>query len=270
MQLFESGPCTLLDGAACLVLSSRQLTSVCCLWLGQSSSLSTTRIFQKCIETVHSGKCDFIVSKTLDMVIKGLNMCCSFFWQQWFFFYCTFEAEQNEVSTGFSEWFGFDFHLEDYCFFTDNKKKTHKNNCFSGFLTITCASPRPTSLGACLKYTPQENSLFRQKGVLRSLFVLACKTIYLIKSSLIAGLRQSKFALLSAPAACHAPKSSLLAKQREPEDPDPARCWCSQIDEAPSRAAPWDGTARCRGKDGTSTFDSNIKLRNHVFRFAGN
>lgn len=52
------------------------------LRLGQSSSfkwsLSTTRIFWKCIETVHPGKCDFTGSKTLDMVIKRLNMWCLF------------------------------------------------------------------------------------------------------------------------------------------------------------------------------------------------
>lgn len=75
-----------LVGWSCAVL--RGNTSVCCLWLGQNSfkwTLSTTRIFQKCIETVHPGKCDFTASKTLDMVIKRLNICCLFCWQQWFF-----------------------------------------------------------------------------------------------------------------------------------------------------------------------------------------
>lgn len=132
------------------------------------------------------------------------------------------------------------------------KKKPHKNNCFPRFLTITCASPRHISLGACLKHTPQENRPFRQRGCFG---VSLCWPVKLsdTECSLIAGLRQPKPALLSAPAACHASESSILAQQGELEEPDPARCRCSQINEAPSGAAPWDHAAQGRGRDGTST-----------------
>lgn len=275
MQLFKSGPCTLLDGAACLVLSSRHLTSVCSLRLGQSYSfkwpLSATRIFQKCIETVHPGKCDFTVSKTLDMVIKRLNMCCLFFWQQWFFFYCTFEAGQNEVSTGFSEWFGFDFHLEDYCFLTDNKKKKRPTNPIG-------------SLGFCQQHTQALDTLALElvwnthPGKTASSGKTGCFGLSLcwpVKLSdkeccLIAGLRQLKSALLSASAAFLAPKSSLPTQQGQLEELDPARCWCSQIKEAPSWAAPRDRRALGQGDGWDRHFDSNMELWNHVFRFAGN
>lgn len=88
--IFEGNGIMLVDGATCHVLSSRQLTSACCLQLWQNSSLkwplSAPGIFQKYIETVHPRKCDFTVSKTLDLVIKRLNTCCLFFWQQWFLF----------------------------------------------------------------------------------------------------------------------------------------------------------------------------------------
>lgn len=129
-QLFETSACMLVDGGTCQVLSSRQLTSAWCLQLWQNSSfkwpLSTTRIYQKCIETVHPGKCDFTVSRTLDMVIKRLNVCCLFFWQQWFF-YWTFEAKQNEVSTRFPEWLCFDFSSGRVLFPQTLQKNTHKN-----------------------------------------------------------------------------------------------------------------------------------------------
>lgn len=181
-----------------------------------------------------------------------------------FFFYCTSEAEQNEVSTGFSEWFVFDFHLEDYYFLIDHKKKRHTKQQFLWVFDNNVRKPwthQPRSLS-------QENRLFKQKGVLCSLYWPVKLTNK--ECSLISGLRQHKSALLSAPAACRAPKSSLPAQQGESEGLDPARCWCSQINEAPSRVASQGCRAPGRGEAWDQHFDSNIKLWNHIFRFGGN
>lgn len=201
---------------SCAVL--RQKTSVYCLWLGQNSSfqwtLSTTRIFQKCIETVHPGKCDFTVSKTLDMVIKRLNMCCLFCWQQWLFFFFLIELLKLNRMKPLQDFLSNLVQIFIWRIIVSLQtitKKSHKNNCFSGFLTTTSTSPRHSSPGACLKYTPQKNILLRQKVVPWSWPVkLSDKDC-----NSIAHLRQPKTALLSAPAACHAPTG-------EPEDLDAA------------------------------------------------
>lgn len=144
----------LVDGGTCQVLSSRQF-SACCLQLWQNFSfkwpLSTTRIHQKCIETVHPGKCDFTVSRTLDMVIKRLNMCYLFFWQQWFF-YWTFEAEENEVSTREVSTL-FWFFIWKSIISSDTTKKEPQKYLLCVFLTVIGTSPVHFGLGLCHRET---------------------------------------------------------------------------------------------------------------------